>query len=396
MNTWVRPFRPALSHRGRDFRFGLESEYLLVDAETFQPLGYRELVFEELEAALESIPVADLPSTGGLGHMPSHRKSLHYYVEGYHVPDADTAGATVIPKGIEIRTPPLPTIGETLELLATLYGRLQDALRDRGYRAVALSHHPLEDHFEGPRGSRPHDRWQWCMQAMLTYGPDINVSLPAAVTARLNEADLHAKVNYYAPALAAMSLASPIYRGKPWVMNGRVGKSARTYRRSLSGQAIRLHPGQGGRMEFKSFEMSHRLGDFHAYLLLWLTLLLDNGLAGRATNQSRVYDLGAAACDGLAIEHVRERAAEVLDRAAKTLPEWDFDPAPLEPFARRVATGRVPADDLLDLYECEGSLPGLLTHLTDLEPETAVPLAETEVEAAFPALSRRLTAVLNS
>jgi carboxylate-amine ligase len=387
-STWPSFVFPVVQRRqARGFRFGIESEYLLVDSRTYRPLGWRELKFEELEATLESIPIGDLPPINGLQPMPSHRKLLPYYVEGYHVPDPDTPGAALIPKGIEIRTPPCDSIGQTLEMLATLHERLQDALIRRGFRAAAISHHPVEDHFEGPQGSRPHDRWQWCMQAMLTFGPDTNISLPPDLTARIDKDDLFAKVNYYGPALAAMSLASPIRCGKPWYIHGRIGKSARTYRRSLSGQAMRFHPAQGGRLEFKSFEMSHRLADFHGYLLLWLALLLDRRLAGRAGNQARVYDLGAAACDGLGVEHLRERAAEVLERADQVLPEWGFDPAPLESFSRRVASGRVPADDLLAIYDREGSILGILKYLTDLEPETSHVSERPEVAASIPALA---------
>lgn len=369
--TNAMPIAAGAADRKRGFRFGLESEYLLVDEATFRPLGYRELCFDELDSLLESISTDDLPSAGELQPTPPHRKVMPYYIEGYHVPDAETEGSQLIPKGIEIRTPACDSIDQTLELLATLFERLQGALTQRGLQAVALSHHPLEDDFDGPQGKRPHDRWQWCLQAMLTYGPDINISLPADLAASLEPKDLFAKVNYYAPALAAMSLASPVHRGRPWRINGRLGKSVRTYRRSLSGQALRMHPKQGGRLEFKSFEMSTRLADFRAYLLLWLTLLLDRELKGRASSQSRVYDLGAVACEGLAVAHVRERAAEVLESAERILPAWGFDPAPLKAFTRRVATRHVPADDILDLWQRESSLPDVLRHLALLLPEAS-------------------------
>jgi carboxylate-amine ligase len=384
-NAWARTILPALGRRrAQGFRFGLESEYLLVEAATYRPLGYRELNFDELDAMLESIPIDDLPSTGDLQPTPPHRKVMPYYIEGYHVPDLETEGAYVIPKGIEIRTPPRDSIAQTLELLATLYERLQEALTRYGYQAVALSHHPLEEDFTGPQGKRPYERWQWCMQAMLTYGPDINISLPPDLAKQLDTTDLFAKVNYYAPALAAMSLASPIHRGKPWIINGRLGRSVRTYRRSLSGQALRVHPKQGWRLEFKSFEMSPRLGDFHAYLLLWLTLLLDTDLAGWANNQARVYDLGAVACHGLHVRHVRERAAEVLESAERTLPAWGFDPTPLEPFSQRVATRRVPADDILALYKRDRSLPGVLRHLAGLRAEKPTDVPGWDGDSLYP------------
>jgi Glutamate-cysteine ligase family 2(GCS2) len=367
--------------RNRGFRFGLESEYLLVEADTFRPLSYRELAFAELNDMLEGIPVADLPSPHGMELLRPHRRVMHYYVEGYHVPDVDAAVPDILPKGIEIRTPPRSSIAETLELLATLHDRLQDALVARGMRAVALSYHPVDDHFEGPQGTRSLDRWQWVMQSMLSYGPDVNISLPEHVAERIEEVDLVSKVNYYAPALVALSLASPYHRGKPWIINGRVGKSLRTYRRSVAGQSVRFHPRQQGRLEFKSFEMTHRLGDFHCYMLLWLTLLLDGRLEGRASAQSRIYDLGAVACDGLAVAHIRDRAAEVLDRAARVLPLWGFDPAPLERFVQRVATRRVPADEIMALHEHHQSMYAVLKSLSVLEPEEAAVGSSAEFRA---------------
>src|SRR5262249_53929221 len=153
-----------------------------------------------------------------------------------------------------------------------------------------------------------------------------NVSLPAYLADRLDTAELHAKVNYYSPALTALSLASPFFRDEPWRIRGRVGKSIRTHRRSVIAPAVELHPEEGGRLEFKTCEMTPSVADFHAYFLLWLTLLLDPGLKGRASHQTRTYDLGAVARDGLSADTVAERAAEVLDRAPAALSRWNFDP----------------------------------------------------------------------
>jgi carboxylate-amine ligase len=355
---------------GRGFHFGLESEYLLVDAATFHPLWYQELSFDPLNEALESIFLDDLPPIDGLDLEPPHRKLMPYAVEGYHVPDPDMNPIDLWPKGIEIRTPVCPSIETCLECFQILHQRLQAALKCLGFQAVALSHHPTEDLFEAPQNKRRYDFWQWAMQAMRTYGPDVNVSLPAHLNARLDSQDLHAKVNYYAPALTALSLASPFLRGDLWRIRGRLGKSIRTYRRSVVAPAIELHPQEAGRLEYKTFEMTPRLDDFYAYFLLWLELLLDEGLKGRASDQSRIYDLGAVARDGLTVETVSERASEVLERSPAVLTKWGFDPGPLEPFNRRLVTGRLPADDLVDLFEREGSIPGVLGHLSVLHPLT--------------------------
>ncbi len=356
---------------GRGFHFGVEAEYLLVDAQTYRPLWRHDLEFSALNAALESIPFADLPPLDGLELEPPHRKLMPYVVEGYHLPAPEMSPRDLLPKGIEIRTPVCPSIETCLECLRVLHERLRTALGDLGFGAVALSHHPTEDHFEGPQNKRRHDFWQWAMLAMTTYGPDINVSLPADLNDRLDFPDLHAKVNYYAPALTALSLASPFHRGRPWEIRGRVGKSIRSYRRSVIAPAIELHPQERGRLEYKTFETSNRIEDFHGFFLLWLELLLDDGLRGRASEQTRIYDLGAVAVDGLDAPIVRERAHEVLDRAPGVLASRGFDPAALEPFRQRLATGRLPADDLLELYEQTGSISSVLRSLEALIPEAA-------------------------
>jgi carboxylate-amine ligase len=362
------PTTPWTRSNGQGFHFGIEAEYLLVDAETFRPLWHHDLEFEKLNDVLETIPVEDLPPLDGLDLEPPHRKLMPYVVEGYHLPSPELSPRDLLPKGIEIRTPVCPSIESCLECLRVLHGRMQLAVGELGYRAVSMSHHPTADRFEGPQNKRRHDFWQWAMQAMVTYGPDINVSLPADLNQRLDFADLHAKVNYYAPALTALSLASPFYLGRLWTIRGRVGKSIRTYRRSVIAPAIELHPQEAGRLEYKTFETSDRLEDFHAFFLLWLELLLDDGLHGRASDQTRIYDLGAVARDGLAAETVGERAAQVLDRAPEVLAGHGFHAGPLKPLRGRLETGRLPADDLIDLYQAEQSVAAVLRNLDTLIP----------------------------
>jgi carboxylate-amine ligase len=275
---------------------------------------------------------------------------------------------------VEIRTPVCPSIEACLECLNVLFGRMKESLGALGYRAVAMSHHPILDHFEGPQNKRRHDFWQWAMLAMTTYGPDVNVSLPAPLNDRLDPADLHAKVNYYSPALTALTLASPFVRGGLWEIRGRVGKSIRTHRRSVIAPAIELHPHEAGRLEYKTFEATPSLADLHAYFLLWLELLLDDGLRGRASESTRIYDLGAVARDGLVAETVAERATEVLERAPDVLKSRGFDPGPLDAFRLRLETRRLPADELIDHYRREHSIPNVLRRLDPFVPaETAQP-----------------------
>jgi len=349
-----------------DFRFGIEAEYQLAEASTLRPLWHHDLTFAQLNEVLESIPYDDLPPLEGLDLEPPHRKLMPYVVEGYHVPAPDLSPIDILPKGIEIRTPICSSIDECLGCLKTLHERLEAILSGQGYTLVSLSHHPTEHHFEGPQNKRRYDFWQWAMEVMTTYGPDINVSLPHELNDRLDVDDLHRKVNYYAPALAALSLASPLYQGGLWEIRGAVGKSIRTHRRSVIAPAIELHPEEKGRLEFKLFEATNRLGDYYAYILLWLTLLLDDQLSGRAHDQTRVYDLGAVARFGLDADQIRQRAEEVLSRAPLALHHYGFDARPLVIMEERLKTDRVPADDIIDHFQKTHSLPDVLKSRTGL------------------------------
>lgn len=348
------------------FHFGIEAEYQLAEAATLRPLWHQDVSFEELNEVLESISVEDLPPLDGLELEPPHRKLMPFAVEGYHVPAPDLSPIDLLPKGLEIRTPVCSSIDECLGCLKKLHDRLEAALGGNGYTLVSLSHHPTEHHFEGPQNKRRYDFWQWAMEVMTTCGPDINVSLPRELNDRLDVADLHRKVNYYSPALAALSLASPIYRGKLWKIRGSIGKSIRTYRRSVIAPAIELHPEENGRLEFKLFEATNRLEDYHAYFLLWLTLLLDDGLTGRSRDQTRIYDLGAVARFGLEAETVRGRAGEVLSRAPVVLNRHGFNAGPLNIMNERLESGRIPADDIIDQLQNQGSLADVLRTRTGL------------------------------
>jgi carboxylate-amine ligase len=346
------------------FSFGLETEFLLVDASSFRPLWHTDLQFETLNTTLETIPADDF-QCDSFKIDPPHRKPGPYIVEGYHLPDRVNP-IDLLPKGVEIRTPVRASIGECLAALKVLHGRLQHALSKAGFQAVALSFHPTEVHFSGPQNKRRYDLWQWAMAAMLTYGPDINISLPEALTRRIDMKDLNEKVNYYVPALVALTLSSPLRGGKLWRIRGRIGRSVRTYHRSVVAPALRIHPDEGFRLELKPFEMTYSLADYRNYFLLWLALLLDDGLKGRASDETRIYDLGRIAYDGVEAETVRDRASAVMDRAPQALSPWGFDCASLDSFRHRLELGHLPGDDIVSIFEQEKTIPGTLRHLSNL------------------------------
>ena len=340
----------------KHFRYGLEAEFLVVRKDDFQPLWHEDLRFEELNAIFESIDLAGLPSCEGLDLEAPQTKVLPYVVEGYHLPNMDEQARELLPKGVEIRTPVCASVDECLDVLADLYSRLSEKLAERNFDLVCLSHHPLYSKFSGPQNKRRHDYWQWSMEVMTTYGPDINLSLPSVLAAEIPEADLEAKINFYGPALSALSVASPFVNGEPWHVHGRLGKSYRMHKRSYIAPPIEFHPNEKNRYEFKVFDMPSTRVEFEAQFLSFLALVLDDGLKGRATKQDRIYDLGQVASRGLDAEGMKERAEELLSRADAVLREWGFDPSALQVFSRRLASGQTPADEMLSLYAEANSL----------------------------------------
>jgi carboxylate-amine ligase len=347
------------------FGFGLETEFLLVDARSFRPLWHPDLKFETLNAVLEAIPADDF-QCDSFKVEPPHRKPGPYIVEGYHLTDPQMKPIDLLPKGVEIRTPVRSSIEDCLTALKALHGRLQHALANVGLQAVVLSFHPTEVHFLGRQNKRRYDHWQWAMAAMLTYGPDINVSLPDALARRIDVKDLNEKVNYYVPALIALTLASPLRGGKLWRIRRRIGKSVRTYHRSIVAPALEVHPEEGPRFELKPFEMTRSLVDYRNYFLLWLTLILDENLRGRASDETRIYDLGRIAWAGLEAETVRDRAGAVMEQAPKALSPWGFDCASLDSFRLRLELGHLPSDDIVSIFEREKTISGTLRHLVNL------------------------------
>lgn len=362
-------------------RFGLEGEYMLADAAMFRPLWHGDLSFRKLNAILERIDVEPLLmglSLDGLELDAPHETLMPYYVEGYGVPDSDlTTYVDVLPKGIEIRTPVCDSLEQCLAVYENLYQGLQESLADEDYRAIALAHHPTGWGFDAAQNHRRTDWWLWAVQVMNTYGPDLNISLPDSLRASFDWERLKRKVNYFAPALTAFSLASPVGNGGLWEHRGSIGYSLRTYRRSLVGPSVAYHPKEGGRLEFKAFDMPVSRSDFEAFFLLWLWLILDDVPHADASEQDRVYDLAAVSRHGWQAEEVAGRAEEALDRATILLQSLEVDPAPLEPMRNRVENRTTPADLLIEHFKGNNSIPDFvcfLDHLAEL-PQASATLA---------------------
>lgn len=351
------------------FKFGLESEFLLARKSDWTPLWHKEVTFTRLNDLLEKIPLDGIGDLRGLELEPPHRQLMPYVVEGYHVPDQNLEAVDIKPKGVEIRTPVATNLDDCLHSFEVLLQRLNRALAMADMTTVALSHHPIETRFTGPQNKRRHDFWQWAMEVMTTYGPDINVAIPEELRQKMDMKDLESQIDYYAPALAALSVASPLVDGDLWRIRGDVGRSFRMYKRSVIAPPIEIHPDEDWRLEFKVFDMPQSTLDFRCQFLCFLGLLLTPELKGRASRQSRIYDLGQVARFGLQAETVQERLQEIFRWAPRRLEEWGFDARPLEHFAARLASGRTPADQMISDFQNGARLGDILASRSKWQTE---------------------------
>lgn len=344
------------------FRFGLEAEFMLAHKNDFMPLWYKDVTFKTIDDLFTGISLEDIPSLEGLSAEPPHQKLMPFIVEGYGIPDSEMKIIDAYPKGIEIRTPICQTINQTLEVYKELYSRVSAALGTKNMVPVAISHHPIESKFSGPQNKRRHDFWMWAQEVMTTYGPDINVSFPQEITQKLfSDLDsLNLKVNFYAPPMAALSLASPFYQGQPWMMKGVRGKSYRTFKRSVIAPAMELHADENYRIEFKVFEMSRDLADFEAYFHLVLGLFLSDKLSGKCSSQERIYDSGTVARLGLNAPGVDQALSELFEQCEKTLPTYGFSTQSLKRLHKRFEKRQHIADEMLEIFDQTNSIPAVL------------------------------------
>lgn len=347
------------------FQFGIEAEFLLVDRQSSAPLSYRDLNFASLAAIVDGIPTQDF-GISGFNIKPLHSKATPYLIEGYYLTDTEMNPVSLLPKGIEIRTPARETMSRTLLDLKQLYEKLREALAVHGYDTAIISHHPTEARFKAPPNYKRHDYWQWALTAATTFGPDINISLPEEYSANIEISQLAARINYYMPSVVALTLDSPLLEGNIWQLHGLSGKSIRTYRRSIWAPLFYVHEKPSLRFEFKGFEMSRRLEDYNAFYLICLALLLDEKLSEKAPDETRIYELGQIAVNGLEMTHTRQIAYQVLEAAARTAERLGFVEHGLNALALRIENKRLPADEIIDAFRQEESINATLSRLKQL------------------------------
>jgi len=337
---------PNRDNESSVFKFGLETEYIISSLESLECLSYLDITFEEIEKIIDNVVFDDLPGDFSVLEIEAPmKKASPVIIEGYGLVDEDFKVFDMLPKGIEIRTSVCSSIDECLYVQKTLFNRVKKELNKNGLDLIALSHHPTLKNFHGPQNKRRYDWWQWAMQVMTTYGPDINISVP---THLLKDFDLEAfdeKVNYYSPALTALSCASPLFDGQIWE-----GVSMRTHKRSIVAPAIEYHSDEDNRLEFKFFDMSPNLYDYEAYFLIALSLVLNKDLKGKADKATRIYELGQVAKHGLQTPNVMTKLYDFFENTEATLKKHGFCTDQLARVYQRMRTKMTLADEYKGIY----------------------------------------------
>ncbi|MBW4642443.1 MAG: glutamate--cysteine ligase [Goleter apudmare HA4340-LM2] len=306
-------------------------------------------------------------------------KQKRWYIEGFErFADSDEV-IDCLPKGIEIRTTIHSDIQGALTELSASFGLLREVAADFGFTPVLTSFNPYNRVFEPQpplndyeiRYLQGYPDEQTANIYMVTYGPDLNISLADLSTESL--IDIGRKLTYYSPYIVPFSYSSPFYDGGLWS-----GLSVRTFLRTgkrpaaivfLEKQAelitsvpaltkIARIPAEVGRIEFKAFDSCDDFSLYAALLALLKGLILDETLTGRATvPDSALHQLSAKT--GFSDEDIFTNATNVL-KAAEVALKNDPDVRYLEQLKILLLNKQTKSHELIATFHDLGSMEAVL------------------------------------
>ena len=355
------------------FRYGVEHEVAFLRGDA-QFADFTNTTYADFDRLISRLPLypADYPHLH-VGDAGIRLK--RWYIEGVERFSATGELVACVPKGIEIRTTPHSEIAGAIRELTESFNALQAVASECGLIPVCTSFNPFctEYVYDPPLTRYEHQlhreapELQTDALAMLTYGPDLNLSLQGAPMDQL--IDVARKLTFYSPYIVPWSFSSPFYAGRLWD-----GLSVRTYIRNGRRPAVRVfveredqlisstplltkparNTGEVGRIEYKAFDTCGDFSRYAALLALLKGLVLDETLPGRATVPDiATYQL--AAREGFNSSQVYDAASQVITAAATAL-EGDADAALLDTLRIALEQRTTPADALRRAYEESGSI----------------------------------------
>ena len=302
-------------------------------------------------------------------------KAKRWYIEGFErFADSDKV-IDCLPKGIEIRTTIHSHIQGAINELSASFRLLREVAASFGFSPVLTSFNPYNTGFEPHPPLNDYEikylqgypDEQTANIYMVTYGPDLNISVADLSTERL--IDIGRKLTYYSPYIVPFSYSSPFYNGGLWT-----GLSVRTFVRTGKRSAALVFveteselinsvpsltkvariPAEVGRIEFKAFDSCDDFAIYAALLTLLKGLVLDKTLHGRATiPDAALHQISAKA--GFSNEDIFTHATKVLEAAEVALGN-DPDVNYLTPLKVMLAQRETKSHQLIQLFQDLGSI----------------------------------------
>lgn len=283
------------------FHYGIEHEVAFINSNG-KFADFTNTKFADFQNIVDKLPyhASDYPQlrVGDAGI-----KLKRWYIEGFERFSESGDVIDCVPKGIEIRTTIHKSIHGVIEELYESMQLLKSQAELAGFTPIGLSFNPNHIKFDPVpplntyelkrRDGSPEK--QTAHIPMLTYGPDLSISLARLSTQEI--IDVGKKLTYYSPFIIPFSFSTPKKGGSHWK-----GYSYRTYVRTGIRPAVMVFlgkkenlissipsltqlarvPAEAGRIEFKAFDSCSSFNSYAALLALLKGIILDNSLSGSA------------------------------------------------------------------------------------------------------------------
>ncbi len=359
------------------FHFGIEHEVAFIDnAGNFADFSW--VKFADFNQIVEKLPFykEDYPD---LRIGDAGIKEKRWYIEGFERFADSEKVIECVPKGIEIRTTINPDIHSAIAELSESFRLLREIAAEYGFSPALISFNPHYDAFvpnpplneyETKRRQASPEK-QTANIPMLTYGPDLNISMVGSTTERI--IDIGRKLTFYSPYIIPFSYSSPFYQGNLWsgfsvrtfVRTGRrpaamvfLEKQEELIKSIPSLTKIARIPAEVGRIEFKAFDSCSDFSIYAGLLALLKGLVLDDSLSERATvPDAEKHQLSAQ--KGFDNEEIFINAKQIL-QTVETVLENDPDVNLLAPLKTLLEKRETPAHNLIRLYKQNLSIEAAL------------------------------------
>jgi gamma-glutamyl:cysteine ligase YbdK (ATP-grasp superfamily) len=359
------------------FYFGIEHEVAFLNQEgKFADFDHTK--FADFNQIVERLPTypSDYPQ---LRIGDAGIKKKRWYIEGFErFADSDQP-IDCLAKGIEIRTTIHSSIQGAVNELSESFNLLREMAASYGYSAVLASFNPYKTVFEPQpplnefeiKQLQAYPDEQTANIYMVSYGPDLNISVADMSTDRL--IDIGRKLTYYSPYIIPFTYSSPFYNGSLWE-----GLSVRTFIRTGKRSATLVFvekqeqlipsvpsltkvariPAEIGRIEFKAFDSCDDFNIYAALLALLKGLVLDETLEGRATiPDATLHQISAK--EGFDNEDIFAQAKEVLQAAEVALAN-DSDVQLLTLLKEMLKQRKTKSHELIEMFQRIGSIEEVL------------------------------------